>query len=444
MWRSAVLVVAAGVVGAFLVASAGSQPLPNGQTVPGLSVAMSDGGSSVQCTATYPRTIIKSGQSCTIIQPAGGTAWCIQHKSATGGTAIAQSCTIKQTSTTKANFAYVVQTAEHRGGSAPQDTTQIATVEQGNQFKTNNSSITQTVKQTFGKPLDDNGDYWGYSTPSDDVVQIQNAQQLADVCQGGTSNCALGTGMLSHNDSKVIQKHWQSEQANATDLITQEQNSDAAPPCTSTDAQPANMCADVDQNTKVTGSGRNKESLDQLYVQLQNARGDGDTQTSQKQGGFDLFTGGLEHEIIQLGGGVANITTGQNTFQIQKASDVGIDLTQKQDPKIAKGHLSSQVGAAGTSWTGAQRAFQFQVVDGELVDNLQRALLTYDGTTTGSISAKQLVNQNGQIETNSCSASPCAAFLECTNVEEEYSLGSLRASVVLFSTQTCATAPPDP
>jgi hypothetical protein len=447
----AVLALAAGLVAAVLVVPASAS------TPPPLLFSMNSGESSMVCKATSGTATpggTPTSPTCTITQPAGGTAWCIQRNSAQGPTPIKQTCTITQTSTTRANFAYVVQTAEHRGGASPQETTQIAIVEQGNQFKTNNSSVTQTVKQVFGRPLDDNGDNgdngdddngddWGHSAPEAVVTQIQNANQLADVCQGQTSNCALGAGMLSHNDSKVFQKHWQSEQATATDSITQAQNTALAQDCSSADVQPANMCADVDQNTKVTGSGRNKESLDQLYVQLQNARGDGYTITTQNQGGPDVFTGGLEHEIIQLGGGTANITTGQNSFQIQKASDVGVDLTQKQDPKVAKSHPSSQTGAAGTRWTGVQRAFQFQFVDGDLVDNFQRARLTYDGTTTGSISAKQLVNQNGQIETNSCTASPCAAFLECTNVEES-SLASLRASVVLFATQTCATAPPDP
>jgi hypothetical protein len=444
MWRHAVIGVAAGLAAAVLAAPAGAS------TSPPLVFSMSSGESSMVCKATSGTAtpvVTATSQSCTITQHNGGTAWCIQRKSARGPTTTEQTCTIKQTSTTRANVAYVVQVAEHRGGTSPQETTQIATVEQGNQFKTNTSSIAQTVKQALGRLLDDdgddNGDDWRSSPPEEEVTQIQNARQLADVCQGATSDCALGpgVGMLSHNDSKVRQEQWQSEQAAATVSITQEQNSAVAPTCALVDG-PANMCADVDQNTQVSGAGRNKEGLEQLYVQLQNARGDGDTTMSQQQGGTDVFTGGLEHEVVQHGGGVANITTGQNTLQIQKAAGAGAGtLFQKQDPKVSKGHLSDQSGAAGTRWTGVQRAFQFQVVDGKLEDNFQRAQLTYDGVTTGTISAKQLVNQNGQVETNSCSGMFCSAFLDCTNVEESTTT-ALNTSVVLFQSQACFTTPP--
>ena len=82
-------------------------------------------------------------------------------------------------------------------------------------------------------------------------------------------------------------------------------------------------------------SGKNDEDLNQLYVQLQNARGKGTAVTDQRQGGANIFSGGLAHAITQLGGGVANITTGQNSFQFQKANNVG-SLFQKQDPRISK------------------------------------------------------------------------------------------------------------
>jgi hypothetical protein len=433
----ALLVVAVGVVAAILAGPAAAE------SPPPLSFELASGSSYMKCSATWPAEVEKSGQTCTITQHHGGTAWCIQYKSTNGPTPISQTCTIEQTSTSRDNFAFVVQIAEHRGGASPQETTQSATVEQGNTFKTNNSSIAQIAKQRLGRPLDDDGDHWGSWSFATDVDQVQNARQLADVCQGFTTDCTLGPGMLSHNNSTLVQKQWQTEQAAASIEINQNQNTTPAPDCpTTTFPQPANMCADVDQNTQIPfGSGRNKERLEQLYVQLQNARGDGDTITDQQQGGASVFTGGLEHQIVQAGGGVASITTGQNSFQFQKASNVGT-LTQKQDPRISKDPLSTQTGAAGTSWNGKQRAFQFQFEDGALVLSVrgQHALLEYSAMTNGVISADQLVNQNGQTETNSCTTSPCAAVLDCTNVEPDIDL--LQSSFVVLQAQDC-TPPED-
>jgi hypothetical protein len=439
----ALLVVAVGVVAAVLAGPAAAD------TPPSLLFELSSGSSSVYCAATSPRTITPapSGQGCTITQPAGGTAWCFVKKSTSGPTPITQTCTIKQTSTTRDNFAYVIEIAEHRGGTSPQETTQIATVEQGNTVKTNNSSVTQITKQAFGKLLDSDGDYWGSWAFATNANQIQNATQQARVCQGSVIgdaiNCSVGTGMFSHNNSSVIQKQWQSEQAAATASINQEQNTATAPPCTSAGSEPANMCSDVDQMTDPAGSGRSKEGVAQLYVQLQNARGKGATNTTQRQGGGDVFagvfTGGLEHDIVQVGGGVANITTGQNSFQFQKASNVG-SLLQKQDPKIAKDATSMQKGAPGSQWTGNQRAFQFQLEDGALVTSFggQHTRLEYFGTTIGgTISANQFVNQNGQTQSQSCGpGTSCDLLLDCTNVEPDIDL----TTVLALEAQECFTS----
>ena len=430
MRRLAPLVVAAGVVAAILAGPAAAE------SPPPLSFELSTGYGYVLCQATAPALVEKSGQSCEITQNYGGTAWCIEKKSVKGPTPIAQSCTIRQTSTTRTNFAYVIQIAEHRGGASPQSTTQTATVEQGNTVRTNNSSVTQIAKQALGRLLDADGDDWGFPVYSDNVEQVQNASQLANVCQGGVEDCHSSVGMLSHNNSGVIQNQWQTEQGAAKVSLTQEQNTDAPPLCAAT-ANPANVCANVDQNSSVLASGRNKESLSQLYVQLQNARGKGTTTTNQRQGGAEILSGGLAHEIAQLGGGVANITTGQNSFQFQKAANAGA-LFQKQDPRISKDPLSTQTGAAGSLWTGKERAFQFQLEDGVFVPSFggQRALLSYDATSAGgSISANLLVKQNDEpAETESCGpTTSCHILLDCTNAEPDLDLSISEYT----STQVC-------
>jgi len=432
MRRLVLLVVGAGMVAALFAGPASAD------SPPPLSFELSSGSSFVKCAATSPATVTKSGQSCTITQPSGGTAWCIEYKSSTSP--ITQTCTIKQTSTTRANFAYVVQIAEQRGGSSPQKTTQTATVEQGNTVRTNNSWVTQIARQGLGHVLDDDGDDWGYPTYSDNVHQVQDASQLADVCQGGVADCHLGAGMLSHNNSSVLQKQWQTEQAAARVSITQEQNTKQNsyfPLSCVAVADPANMCADVDQNSDPTASGKNDEDLNQLYVQLQNARGKGAAVTDQRQGGANIFSGGLAHAITQLGGGVANITTGQNSFQYQKANNVG-SLFQKQDPRISKDLFSTQEGAEGSLWTGNQRAFQFQLEDGVFTPSFggQRARLTYDADSIGgSISADLLVKQNDEpAETESCGPAPsCHILLDCTNVEPDLYVSSSEYT----STQEC-------
>jgi hypothetical protein len=428
MRRLVLLVFVAGVVGALFAGRASAE------SPPPLSFELSSASSFVRCAATYPATVTKSGQSCTITQPSGGTAWCIEYKSSTSP--ITQTCTIKQTSTTRANFTYVVQIAEQRGGTSPHDATQTASVEQGNTTRTNSSWVTQVVRQALGRRLDDDGDDWGPWSFAANANQIQNASQVADVCQGGVADCHLGAGMLSRNNSRVIQKQWQSEQAAARDSITQEQNTDAPAFCPAV-ADPANMCADVDQNSDPTASGKNDEDLNQLYVQLQNARGKGTAVTDQRQGGANIFSGGLAHAITQLGGGVANITTGQNSFQFQKANNVG-SLFQKQDPRISKDLFSTQEGAEGSLWTGNQRAFQFQLEDGVFTPSFggQHARLTYDADSVGGlISANLLVKQNDEpAETESCGPTPsCHILLDCTNVEPDLYVSSSEYT----STQEC-------
>src|SRR3712207_4925934 len=102
MARYAGCFVLVGLVAAFLAA-------PSGASAARSHAAKLDEGPSVRCEATQPRTIITTDGGCTIIQPAGGTAWCIlrtkNHKSA----AVTQKCTIRQAGTWRENVAHVVQ-----------------------------------------------------------------------------------------------------------------------------------------------------------------------------------------------------------------------------------------------------------------------------------------------------------------------------------------------
>jgi hypothetical protein len=430
------LVVAAGAVAGLLAAPAGAG------TTPPLSFEMTSGSSSVYCAATQPATVSKSGQSCSIVQPAGGTAWCIERISKRGPTPVVQTCTIKQASTWKKNVAIVVQLYEAKGGGSPQDGTQNADVRQGNQFNANEAYVTQITKQLLGHLLDSEGDYEdGDWIPDATVLQDQKARISAVVCQGGRTtatdpaNCRTGAGMVSSNKSSVIQQQWQSEQAKGTE-VTQEQNTtfgentcapegDATLPDTD-----ANMCANVDQQTQTVGGGKNDSNLGQLYVQLQRARAE---TTTQRQGGSTVDTGGLDHTVNQLGPRPSSIHTGQHSFQIQRVNDAVV-LVRKQDPRISKGFGSSQGTSPESVWRGRQTAVQLQFEDGVLGGDTQTARLEYFGTTSGNIEASQLINQNGETETNSCSGTTCAAVLECTTVEEEEDYYSWESPPTQFCT----------
>lgn len=429
MRRCVVLVVAAGVVAAVLVAPAGAQ------TPRGLSSEMNDGGSSVQCTATWPRTIIKSGQSCTIIQPAGGTAWCTERISTQGPIPIVQKCKIRQASTSRENVAYVVQVIQMKGGPSPQDATQIADVRQGNKFKNNRAYVTQVTKLALGGELDDDGEFWGQHTVLPGATQKQEVHESAIVCQGaaGTgpedpANCRSGVGMLASNFSDIAQTQWESENAAASGAIVQEQNTEERlNSCTPTDAvdmsgvidDDANICANVDQNTKLAspGAGKNESKLFQLYIQLQNADG---AATADQCQGFPAApcpfvsgppsVGGLDHTINQTGRKLSSIRTDQHSFQVQRVDGVTV-VVRKQDPKIAKGFGSSQGTHPDNVWKGRQTATQLQFEDGELGTSTQAALLEYFGETTGHISAMLFLNQNGDTQTDSCSGMSCSAFI---------------------------------
>lgn len=457
----AVLVVAAGVVAALLAAPA------TGGTTPPLTFEMSSGSSSVQCQATAPAWVTKTGQSCTIIQPAGGTAWCTERLSTRGPDPVVQRCKIRQASSWRDNIAYVTQVLEMKGGPSPQDATQIADVRQGNRHRNNKAYVTQVTKLVLGGQLDSDGKYWGASTLSGNKSQKQEAHQSAQVCQGAAgalgpndpTNCRNDVGMFGDNFSSVAQKKWESQQAAVSGAITQEQDTEERPnECTPTDAvdpvvpdETANMCANVDQNSQVAwpGSGQNDSKLVELSVQLQNAR---DAALANQCQGFPQSpcfvtglpqVGGLDHTINQNGQDPSTIDTKQHSFMVQLVDDVAA-FVRKQDPKVSKGFGSSQGTSPDNIWTGRQTETQLQFEDGVLGGDTQTSRLEYFGDTSGNISASQLINQNGQTQTNSCSGMTCAAVLECTTAaEDEELIALLGPSTAMFEGQACTTEEPD-
>ncbi|MGH3029480.1 MAG: hypothetical protein ACRDNE_01695 [Gaiellaceae bacterium] len=461
MGRRAVVAVAAGVAAAVLAGHA------EASTPPPLALAGDDGGSFLRCAATKPRTIVETGLSCTIIQPAGGTAWCVARTRARKAGSVTQRCVIRQASTRRKNVAHVVQVIEMKGDASPQDATQIADVRQGNRFRDNRASVTQVTRLSLGRRLDDDDRVSSGIAHPDDVAQSQEAHQSVLVCQGAAgalgpsdpSNCRGGAGMRASNFSKVTQKQWERQTAHASGTVVQEQNTEARPnACSPSDVvdpvvpdEDANACANVDQSAQLShpGSGRNQARLTQLYVELQSARGAAEATQCQGFPDAPCFVsgspevGGLDYSVNQSAPKRSKIVTNQRSFQVQRVDDVTRFL-RKQDPRISKGGGSAQVTHPDSRWTGLQRATQLQFEDGELGGDTQSALLEYLGATSGRIRAAQVVNQNGQVETNSCSGSVCAAVLACTTAPPEPEEALLEPSTVVFPDQTCtATADDD-
>jgi hypothetical protein len=457
MARHAGCFVLVGLVAAFLAA-------PSGASAARSHAAKLDEDPSVRCEATQPRTIIKTDRGCTIIQPAGGTAWCVlrtkKHKSA----AVTQKCTIRQAGTWRENVAHVVQVIEIKGRASPQNATQIADVRQGNQLKDNRASIMQLTTldlRRHGRGGD------GHKAPrrrdaGSHAVQKQEAHQSVLVCQGAAgasgptdpTNCRSGTGMLGDNVASVEQTQRESEEASKARAIVQEQNTKSRTnACSPSDVSDpvvpdpdANVCANVDQRTQLVhpGGGENRSRLSQLYFQSQQAsRADSATQCQGFPGAPCFLSGppevgGLDYTVNQSGPAPSAIVTDQRSLQIQRIEDVTTSI-RKQDPRLSKGTGSTQGTHSANRWQGLQIATQLQFENGRLRGDTQSALLEYFGKTSGKIRATQIINQNGRKKTNSCSGSECGAVLACTTAPPSAEHRARPNTAV--PSQSCTSAP---
>lgn len=465
MKQRGVFVVVVGVIAAGFAGSA------DASTARPLSLEHDGGGGYPRCEATKPRTIVKTGQSCTIIQPAGGTAWCVQRITKHGSAAVTQRCKIRQASTYRENVAHVVQVIEMKGWVSLQDATQIADIRQGNGHQDNRAYVSQVTTLALGRgghgsgdDDDDDDDDRRRVATHPNVGQTQEAHQSVIVCQGAAgalgpwdpANCRSGNGMRADNVSSVTQKQSESEKAAGAGTIVQEQNTDSRPnACTHGDAadpvvpdESANACANVDQSTQLShpGAGKNHSQLSQHYVQSQEASRAHSAVQCQGFPGAPCYlsgppeVGGLDHTINQSGPKRSEILTEQHSFQVQRVDDV-TTFVRKQDPRISKGTSSAQGKHPDNVWKGLQTATQLQYEDGKLRGDTQTARLEYFGKTSGKIRATQVVNQNGKKKTNSCSGWVCAAVLECTTALPEYERARLAQRTATYGGQTCTVSP---
>jgi hypothetical protein len=459
MGRQAGCLVLVGVAAAILAGRAGAATPPS-------IVSELNRGTSVRCEGTQPRTIITSGQNCTVVQPAGGTAWCIQRIKKHRAVPVTQHCEIRQAGAWRENIAYVVQVIEVKGKASPQDATQIADIRQGNEFADNRASVTQVTKLSLnrkGKGRDDNGENGtARGVAAQEVEQTQEARQSVIVCQGAAgalgpvdpTNCRSGSGMRADNGATVAQTQSESERASKAARIVQEQNTASRPnACSPSDVSDpvvpdddANACANVDQSTQLSppAAGDNRSQLSQLYIQSQEASRAEWTAQCQGFPAAPCFlsgspeVGGLDYTINQSGPDPSTIATEQRSLQVQRVDGIATFI-RKQDPRISKGAGSTQGTHPNNRWSGSQIATQLQFEDGRLRGDSQSALLEYFGSTSGKIRATQAINQNGRKAKNSCSGSVCAAVLECTTAPPE-SQARVRRNSAVSHPQTC-TAP---
>jgi hypothetical protein len=181
------------------------------------------------------------------------------------------------------------------------------------------------------------------------------------------------------------------------------------------------MCALVDQHT--TG-GKNVSGLAELYRQFQSAA---NSQSTFQEQDPAPFAHGLDHNIHQESVGPLSgpqrelIMTLQRGRQTQQVRNGGV-VTQTQDPVGRKGLGSNQQGSAADTWNGSLVGAQRQLDDGAFsTAGSQQQDLTYDGDSTGSITATVTGTQNGATTTEQCpgSGSPnsCHVAVFCVNGE---------------------------
>jgi hypothetical protein len=393
-------------------------------------------------------------QTCTVKASAGA---CIQISNDPAAT---QTCTFMQ-SPGRTNLAIVLQIIVQRdfGPSGSQAGSQTAQVTQQNTTNRNLSFVVQIVKQSLGTGADNADSEVSQEAPIESsaeqqgalpnfgsmvtaltnaelqqegpespltpvlgspVTQRQQSQQIANVCQGGPSDCHSAAGMTGSNLSSVYQSMRQRERAANATSIDQEQNPDPGT-CPSTNGGTTNMCALVDQHT--TG-GKNVSGLAELYRQFQSALNSQSTFQGQDP---TPFAHGLDHNIHQESVGPLSgpqrelIMTLQRGRQKQQVQNGGV-VNQIQDPVGRKGLGSNQLGSAADTWNGSLVGTQAQLDDGVFsTTGFQQQDLTYDGDSTGSITATVTGTQNGVTTTEQCpgSGSPGSCHVEvfCVNGE---------------------------
>jgi hypothetical protein len=345
-----------------------------------------------------------------------------------------QIVSVKQSNTTKANAAFVVQILKQSlGQGASDDSDNEINDQSAIESRAETASVLPDFSPLMSKiqtvePSTEGDDTSPAGAMVGDVTQVQQSQQTVRICQGGP-DCLSAAGMTSNNLSSVYQSLRQREKAKNANHIQQEQNpstgtcDDEDP---STTFPPRNMCSFVDQST--TG-GKNADGAAEFYRQFQSGA-HAHSLTQLQDPSFDRQ--GLGHGIHQLSvvGSVNDpkrntIVTLQLGRQVQRAKDISPGpIVQFQDPRSAKDNDSFQTGTLADTWFGRQFGTQIQTINGAFTTGVdtQRQLLTYDGETTGTFDVLQRGVQNDRTATNTCpspnvpgSDKSCHVTVECAS-----------------------------
>jgi hypothetical protein len=348
-----------------------------------------------------------------------------------------QIVSVKQSNTTKANAAFVVQILKQSFGQGASDENDNEINDQSAiESRAEAASVLPDFTPLMNKiqnvePSTEGDDTSPAGAIVGDVTQVQQSQQTVRVCQGGNvmpGLCNSPAGMSSNNLSSVYQSLRQREKAKNANHIQQEQNpstgtcDDEDP---STAFPPRNMCSFIDQNT--TG-GENVDGAAEFYRQFQSGA-HAHSLTQRQDPTFDEQ--GLGHQIHQLSVGSLNdpkrntIVTLQLGRQVQRAKDISPGpIVQFQDPRSAKDVGAFQTGTLADTWFGRQFGTQIQTINGAFTTGVdtQRQLLTYDGETTGTFDVLQRGVQNDRSAQNTCpspafpgSEKSCHVQVECAS-----------------------------
>ena len=284
------------------------------------------------------------------------------------------------------------------GGDVTQSAEQSAFISQTSGSGSNSATITQAIFQTGAS---------AETTTNPTVEQLQNAKQRAEIDQQSTSGANL-----SNTTQLQFQKLFAESGAGS---ITQSQNPDP-----DTDAQPnPNATAVVNQDSSLTGGGRQDSKVNQLIDQEASARSDVGP-ISQTQGSTE---GGIQGTMHQASSGVSTYAVEQRENQDLNAdTEPPGTLTQQQHGPVDCCEIppflgGSQTGNPNNRLTIKQSSNQNAedcdaVVDNNEQDTVLRVIYETDGQGT----ATQEACQDGECTTNSVSGTGTqTATIACVN-----------------------------
>jgi hypothetical protein len=353
--------------------------------------------------------------TCTVVQPTGGRATCVEHTTVSPGTPFTQDCSIMQGPTlTGDNRATVDQSARQSNqsqSSCVQDVTQTAEITQTNTGTGSNwVSIGQSIIQSC---IAKDG--------SGSVTQHQEGHQY--ITGVGTNSLTQDTSLGSgSNTANVNQVQAQNELAGKITATQSQNTNDIADPCNFGSVPSANSCIQYLQ-TAATGNNTIGVHQNALHSELAGAP------ATQKQGCAtgDTKDCGLEEEGFAQTAPTATDTgtVDQDAAYLELAPH---GSSQTQDPR-AGGYGSDQVGGPNDSFR-LDQAIGLFAYGGNPFQSQENDV---NDTSDGHVNTQSTIHVNGQTSRVQCSGTGTCSYMQtCTQ-------GGEGASCTPSSTTTATT-----